>query len=383
MVVVKVHCRSAVSGEEMPTITMDQEETVATLKHRLWCEDGGSPGCKADSGGLSFATNRVRLLHDRKLLDDWVSLEEAGITEESTLEIIYSATLLVAVTCSSDGTARMWDPETAKCTRVLTGHTGPINSVNFSPDGSLLVTGSQDRTAKLWSVADGKCIVTFEGHKGAVLGASFSPSGVCIGTTGSDRTLRIWRYPSGVCEVIKQMKDIIKSRPSPDGAFFACCCKKNIAELRNKVSGEVERTFEGHKAIVNYATCSYDSQDIATASGDKTAKTWSAHTGQCLQTFVGHDGSVNWAEFSPDGQALATGSNDCTAKIWEKSTGKCRFTLVGHGHHVYSAVFSPDSAKVLTASRDRTAKIWCAKTGECVGTLEGHDGMVNEAFFSP
>jgi WD40 repeat protein len=34
--------------------------------------------------------------------------------------------------------------------RVLKGHTAPVRSVAFSPDGQTLATGSGDSTIKLW-----------------------------------------------------------------------------------------------------------------------------------------------------------------------------------------------------------------------------------------
>merc|ERR1712039_795302 len=87
------------------------------------------------------------------------------------------------------------------------------------------------------------------------------------------------------------------------------------------------------------------------------------------------------AAFSPDGQEVLTASLDRTAKLWSAASGECLRTFEGHEASVRSAVFSPDGQEVLTASGDRTAKLWSAASGECLRTFEGHRAWVWSAVF--
>jgi len=44
------------------------------------------------------------------------------------------------VTASKDSTARIWDTDSGKEIALLKGHTSPVQSAGFSPDGKRVVT---------------------------------------------------------------------------------------------------------------------------------------------------------------------------------------------------------------------------------------------------
>ena len=50
-----------------------------------------------------------------------------------------------------------------KCT--LTGHSDPVSSVAYSPDGKHIVSGSDDRTVKVWDAQTGKEVIVLVYHR--------------------------------------------------------------------------------------------------------------------------------------------------------------------------------------------------------------------------
>ncbi|KAM0867707.1 hypothetical protein ACQ4PT_041816 [Festuca glaucescens] len=54
------------------------------------------------------------------------------------------------IVCSSDGVAKVWDPETHSCVGKLEGRADRVNALYWLPKHELLVTGSLDGTVQTW-----------------------------------------------------------------------------------------------------------------------------------------------------------------------------------------------------------------------------------------
>lgn len=68
--------------------------------------------------------------------------------------------------------------------------------------------------------------------------------------------------------------------------------------------------------------CYFHSDKILTGSFDKTARLWSAETGECYNTLWGHTAEVVTVQFNPHSLLVGTSSMDSTARLYHIATGQ-------------------------------------------------------------
>lgn len=85
------------------------------------------------------------------------------------------------------------DAEDGSVQQVFEGHSYMVNSVGFSPDGSLIASSGEDLHVYLWNTATGEILYDLVGHEEPVNSVVFSPDGTVIATGSDDDTIRLWR----------------------------------------------------------------------------------------------------------------------------------------------------------------------------------------------
>ncbi|NMG22579.1 AAA family ATPase [Brasilonema bromeliae] len=112
----------------------------------------------------------------------------------------------------------------------LKGHTLPVTSASFSPDGKRILTASWDKTARLWD-SSGKLVTELKGHTDSVNSASFSPDGKRILTASWDKTARLWQYRTFdelLSEGCQWLNDYLVINPKKLEKLEVCQNKSNL-----------------------------------------------------------------------------------------------------------------------------------------------------------
>jgi WD40 repeat protein len=289
-----------------------------------------------------------------------------------------------ALSGSWDNTLKLWDISSGKEIRTLSGHSSSVESVAFSPDGKYALSGFSNKTFTLWDLSSGKEIKTLSGHSGWVVSVAFSPDGKYVLSGSLDKTLKLWDLSNG--KEIKSMKghsDYVKSVAfSPDGKYALSGSSDKTLKLWDLSSGKEIKTMKGHSEYVNSVAYSPDGKYALSGSDDNTLKLWNISSGKEIRTLSGHSSSVESVVFSPDGKYALSGSWDSTLKLWDLSSGKEIRSMKGHSDRVESVAFSPNGKYAISGSSDKTLKLWDLSSGKEIKTLRGHSSSVNSVAFS-
>ena len=282
------------------------------------------------------------------------------------------------------GTTAVIDYTKLMLSRTLSGYGNMVDSVAFSPDGTILANGSGNNV-ELWDVQTGALLRTFTGHEQWVSSVAFSPDGATLASGSYDNTVKLWDTQTGATKLTFTLHsdDVRSVAFSPDGSTVASGSMDDIVELWDAMTGATKLSLdhEGPKPLS--VALSPDGSTGASGCSDATVFLWDVQTGALNFTLTGHASVVGSVAFSPDGRTLASGSTDSTVKLWDVQTGVLNQTLVGHGAWVGSVAFAPNGSTVASGSGDSTVKLWNAQTGALLRTLTGNEDYFSPVAFSP
>ena len=123
---------------------------------------------------------RCVLSHDKEVYTiKWRRMGQADKSQSSML-----------ATASFDTSVKLWDVEKSTALHILRGHSEPVYTIAFNPDGQYLLSGSFDKCLHVWSVKDGALIKTYQ-SSGGIFEACWSNDGRKMAACHADNTVSV------------------------------------------------------------------------------------------------------------------------------------------------------------------------------------------------
>jgi WD40 repeat protein len=277
-------------------------------------------------------------------------------------------------TGSDDGTVVLWDRRTWRPRATLAGHTALPSALVWSPDGKRLVSADQQHTAILWDIAGDPRGIVLAGHTGPLRVVSWSPDGKTI-AGADDHHLLFWDAAAGRLRAIVRAEERDFLQWSPDGRTLATAGGPGphgeFVSLWDAVTATYRRGLGRTTGYAIAMAWSPDGRWIAGTDSDQPLFLWEPSTGKQRVLLppqpdtVGYEAPMALLAWSPDGKRLAAiaRDRDHAVLLWDPATGKQQATLASAGRSVLSLAWSPDGQTLAGDCYDAVL-LWDATTGK-------------------
>lgn len=206
--------------------------------------------------------------------------------EKDVLSVAFSADNRQIVSGSRDKSLRLWNTlGECKFTIVEDGHTEWVSCVRFSPnaDNPLIVSCGWDKLVKVWNLTNCKLRTNLVGHTGYLNTVTVSPDGSLCASGGKDGEAMLWDLNEG-----RRLYRLDAGSPilslvfSPNRYWLCAATSKNILiwDLESKgVVAELSPEWEGlgPKALTPYCTSlcwSADGTTLYSGYTDNLIRVW-------------------------------------------------------------------------------------------------------------
>ncbi len=232
-----------------------------------------------------------------------------------------------------------WDVATGKQVfRVKVDELKHQYPTTHSPDYRLLATADyKNRKVHLWELDSGRAVKVLTGFTDSVFPMAFSPDSKWLATAESyaNPLIRVWKLADGKqeCEFRLDAR-VIAFAFSSDGSELLTLTDGIVLKKWNVASGELvhERRLEKHP--VSNAVFSPDRKQIAVGSGlGHFASIYDVESGQRkFKIGSGQELGNRWKMevlgFLPDGKTVVTKTNFGVVAVWDLSSGAEKFNFL-------------------------------------------------------
>ncbi|KIJ13200.1 hypothetical protein PAXINDRAFT_170642 [Paxillus involutus ATCC 200175] len=264
---------------------------------------------------------------------------------------------------------------------TISGHRNKVFGIAYLPGEERLVTCSEDGTVRIWNMENGEQEGMAMEHIGCVYGLTATRDGKRILSGGDDKVLRAiteWcGHEAAVCCIVMAPNDELVASGDHGGRIV-------IREMNLKDDGRIKHALDTGPRSVSSICFSPDGTKLVSGHFDAKIRVFDVDNGDLiLGPIEGHTFYVNSVVWSLDGTRLFTASLDRSIRFWDSETGEAiGDPLTCHTAFVTSISLSPDGAKLASASSDKTVHFWDTDSGDPIGEPLQHEDMVLAVKFS-
>jgi WD40 repeat protein len=253
----------------------------------------------------------------------------------SAIAVSPNKKILATCSCTTANIIKLWDLQSVIACQepilleTLTGHTGSIAHIDFSPDSNHLLSASRDKTIKLWKLSTNKPIleVRLSGRCQLIHHVGVSRDLTTIIAVCGDNRLYLWQSDNNFSQ----------PRVIPFPSFDT----------------DQESSFN-----IRFAYFIDNDTRILITGIQSNRYIYDIETRQLISQETDHTQGSCHVCFNEQNHSFINSSEDCTATLCDNRHNKTRIIFSKHEKAILESDANTDYTLLATGSSDKTIKLW-------------------------